>query len=388
MLTGIEISDFKCFESLALPLAPLTVLTGFNAAGKSSSIQGILLLGQCLRLRSNNLEIPLNGSLVRLGTPGEVVNSGAEETSFTIMDESTNIEWGLTAEDRNNRNAMSIRHIIIKSELGEDKIENPASVDMLLPVECAPGPKKLLQDLSSMIFLSAVRMGTADYFPSPDTQSLVHADVGTQGEFAPWWFHRYMDEEIAESRRHSQETALNLRRQFNAWAGEIFPGAQANAQRIDRTDLIRLELRIGDSGEWRRPSNIGYGLTYAFPIIVSGLLAKPGQLLIVDSPEAHLHPLGQSKIGAFLAKIAADGVQVIIETHSDHVINGIRLSTLQEVIRTEQVQINFFDRKEVYSPPNVSFIKVKAGGDLSEWPDGFLDQEEQDLAELFRLKKL
>lgn len=175
-----------------------------------------------------------------------------------------------------------------------------------------------------------------------------------------------------------------MRRQFNAWASELFPGVQGNAQTIEKTNLLRLELRIGDIGDWRRPSNIGYGLTYAFPVIVAGLLAKPDQILIIDSPEAHLHPLGQSQMGRFLAQVAAAGVQVIIETHSDHVLNGIRLAVRDKNIVPEKVAVHFFNHPGVVSTclSRVVSPLVDSQGNLSEWPNGFCDQSEKDLARL------
>jgi predicted ATPase len=193
-----------------------------------------------------------------------------------------------------------------------------------------------------------------------------------------------LDDEIDVARCNPCDQANSLRRQFNAWANELFPGAQGNAQAVERTNLMRLELRIGDVGDWRRPANIGYGLTYAFPVIVAGLLAKTRQILIVDSPEAHLHPLGQSRMGRFLAKIAAAGVQVIIETHSDHVLNGVRLALRDKLIPPENVAIHFFNHatESNKTVDRVVSPNVDKDGNLSEWPDGFFDQSEKDLARL------
>ncbi len=384
MLTRLKIHNFKCFDSLSLPLAPLTLLTGFNAAGKSTVLQSILLLAQALRYGGSTVELNLNGSLVRLGTPGEVLNSGSGNVIFSVEDERVDIEWVFQAKDRTRGVSLTVSKVGVKSGDGKREYEKIDSLDMFLPSGCNSDAVQLVERLREMVFLSAVRIGGADAFPYPDEASPVHTDVGVQGEFAPWWFQRFMDEEIDESRCHASDPATTLRRQFNAWAGELFPGAQGNAQLIDKTNLVRLELRIGDIGDWRRPSNIGYGLTYAFPIIVSGLLAKPKQILIIDSPEAHLHPLGQSHMGRFLAKAAAAGVQVIIETHSDHVINGIRLSTQNQTISPDKIAIHFFrppgDASDVL--PRVVSPLIDAQGNLSDWPEGFCDQSEQDMARL------
>ncbi|MEN6350364.1 MAG: DUF3696 domain-containing protein [Syntrophomonas sp.] len=386
MLTQIKIQNFKCFDSLILPLAPLTILTGFNAAGKSTTLQILLLLAQALRASGRTPELPLIGSLVRLGTPGEILNSGIGEVVFGIEDEQFSIEWSMQAEDRVKGIAMKIMKIDIITKHGrqEYKDESLKRLESLLPVGINMGNNLLVEALRELIFLSAVRLGTAEVFPSPENPSPANADVGVQGEFAPWWFQRLSDEDIDEARCHASEEAKTLRRQFNAWAGDLFPGAQGNVVTIDKTNLLRLELKIGDTSDWRRPANIGYGLTYAFPVIVAGLLAKPDQILIIDSPEAHLHPMGQSQLGRFLAQIAAAGVQIIIETHSDHILNGIRLAVRDKQISSSKVAVHFFnhaDRVEENSSRVIS-PQIDKSGNLSEWPSGFCDQSEKDLAQL------
>ena len=380
MLTSLKLSNFKCFDSLSLPLAPLVLLTGFNAAGKSTTLQSLLLLAQAFRFGGRSPELNLNGPLVRLGTPGEVMSSGKGDIIFAIGDEAAEIEWTFQATDRIKGISIHLKSLKIKTSEGIKTFKDIKELEMFLPNGAKEAPRRLVQRLRETIFLSAIRIGISEVFPSPEEASPVHADVGVQGEFAPWWFQRFLDEDIEDSRCHPTDQAKTLRRQFNAWAGQLFPGAQGNAQLIEKTNLVRLELRIGDIGDWRRPSNIGYGLTYAFPVIISGLLAKPKQILIIDSPEAHLHPLGQSQMGQFLAKVAAAGVQVIIETHSDHVINGIRLSVRNKDILPEKVAIHFFNHPDTI-PQAISPL-IDSQGNLSEWPEGFCDQSEKDYAHL------
>ena len=74
MLTRIDLRHFKCFETLKLPLRPLTLLSGGNAAGKSSVIQALALLHQTMREHEWSQRLMLNGSAVRLGTVADVVD--------------------------------------------------------------------------------------------------------------------------------------------------------------------------------------------------------------------------------------------------------------------------------------------------------------------------
>lgn len=382
MLTNIGIHNFKCFEALSLPLSPLTLLTGFNAAGKSTALQSILLLSQAIQSGGYTKELPLNGALVHLGTPGEILNSGDGSIAFLIENEFASVEWALQSEDRTKGIAMQITNIITKGSNGVKELNPDKVFELLLPKDIENEIYNLVKQLKDVIFLSATRIGTTDVFPSPEEVFQLNADVGIQGEFAPWWFQQFMDQDIDDARCNISDDAKTLRRQFNAWASNIFPGVQANVQSIDKTNLLRLELRIGDN-DWRRPSNIGYGLTYVFPIIVAGLLAKPNQILIIDSPEAHLHPMGQSMMGRFLAQVAAAGVQVIVETHSDHVLNGVRLAVLDKIMTPDNVAIHFFKNstKENQKEQVIS-LSVDINGNLNEWPNGFFDQSENDMAKL------
>jgi predicted ATPase len=362
MLDGLLVENFKCLKKKLVPLSSLTLMTGFNAAGKSTAIQSILLGSQMARSGGDCRGVPLNGELVKLGTTGDVLCQYADEPeirfTYTTLDEDA----------------------ILKLD---------ASISSQTSLAMAPGSslkdsKEILHILRNTIHISATRSGTLDVFPSPDDISPIFADVGECGQFAPWWFDKYCDDDIPAEKMHPDEKSAVLRRQFIAWANEIFPGSEANTESIDRTPLVRLELRIGLQDQWKRPANIGYGLTYVFPILVAGLLAKKGQVLIIDSPEAHLHPMGQSKIGYFLAVIAAAGVQVIIETHSDHILNGVRLAVSKNSILNSEVAIHFFSPSQSVSDnsPTVISPLIDRRGNLSEWPDGFFDQSDKDLSTL------
>lgn len=363
MLDGLLIENFKCLKNQFVPLAPLTLLTGFNAAGKSTAIQSLLLGSQMARKGASSNGAPLNGDLVKLGTTGDVLCQYADEREIRFKYTSASGEASIVKLDASERAKTSLS---------------------LKPGSSFRDSVEILELLKNVIHISATRHGTLDVFPSPEELDPVYADVGDRGQFAPWWFDQQSDDDIDKGKLHSSESSSNFRRQFIAWANEIFPGSEANTVSIERTPLVRLELRIGLQQQWKRPANIGYGLTYAFPLLVAGLLAKKGQLLIIDSPEAHLHPMGQSKMGYFLGVVAASGVQVIIETHSDHVLNGVRLAVAKKQISNDNVAIHFFSSSKDANAPSSVVISplIDPKGSLSEWPEGFFDQSDKDLIAL------
>lgn len=385
MINRLYVENLKCFQKLNLPIAPLTLLTGFNAAGKSTATQGLLLLAQSLRQGSSKKRIPLNGPLIKLGSPGDVLGeSSSTNLSLGVSSGEFSTTWTFGPDEDRTGHVLSLDSLSWEtpSESEHRKGEELLCSSALCAKDAPEEIKALVSQLEHTIYISAVRSLATELFPTPDASDPVWADVGTTGEYAAWWFAEHLDEDIEVTRAHPLEQALTLRRQFNAWAGELFPGAEANAQRIPNSNFVKLELRNHSTDAWRRPANIGYGYTYAFPIIVAGLLAKKGQTLIIDSPEAHLHPMAQSKIGKFLASIAAAGIQVIVETHSDHLLNGVRLAVRENVTTPDKVSINFFNARPRSSedPAHVVAVNMDNLGNLSEWPRGFFDQAEYDLA--------
>lgn len=384
MLTKLRIDNLKCFKEFSLPLAPLTLLTGFNAAGKSTSVQSLLLLAQAVRSKNKNWKIPLNGEIVQLGTPGEALHEGAE-SNLVIGVETKNVRlsWHLKAEDGGQAHAMSIESIDWQvNEKNGTFLRNNLPLDGLLPAQSEENLSSVTKIIADTVYISAIRSGAEDVYPIPTNSDPICADVGVRGEFSAWWLEQNSDEDVDPERRHPTEQAITVRRQFNAWAGTLFPGAQVNATRISNTQLIQLSWRNHETDSWRRPSNIGYGLTYALPILVAGLIAKKGQILVIDSPEAHLHPMGQSNMGRFLAMVAAAGVQVIVETHSDHILNGVRRAVFDRKLHSADAAIHFFNARPRATDDAAHVIspQMDIKGNLSEWPTGFFDQAETDMS--------
>lgn len=361
-LDELVIDRFKCFESLRLPLKPLTLLTGFNAAGKSTALQPLLLLAQAARVRawdtvSGHGKLPLNGDIVRLGSAGDVFRTGA---------------GGPPA---------------LKLVLGEEELSVSVTAkagERVLHTRregCSSASDKLVKRIERLVHISAVRLGPADGFPIPDRSYSGLADVGVDGRYACHWYHELSDEKIRDEVRRPDCEGTTFRRQVDAWLDFLAPGASANVQAMSEAAILALRFRLSDIGEWKRPANVGYGLTYAFPLIVALLAAKPGDVLSIDSPEAHLHPQAQSRMGAMLARFAAGGIQLLVETHSDHILNGVRLAVAGRVLSPQDTGLTFFAGANE-AGHGVSLPQIDLRGRIDVWPDGFFDQAESDIAEL------
>ena len=361
-LDFLELEGYKCFNWLRVRLAPLTLFTGFNGAGKSTALQPLLLLAQAARLKiwgATGLDgnIPLNGEVVRLGSAGDVVRGGdSGATRFTVGA------------------GGNILNVDISARAGDRVLRAKTATE-------AAGSPDLIRQLERLIHLSAVRGGPFDAFPIPDRADGGSIDVGVDGRYASHWYHEMADTEVSPDRCASAAEGVTFRKQVDAWLGRLAPGANANVQAIPVASTLALQFRLSETGEWRRPANVGYGLTYAFPILVALLAARQGDIVVIDSPEAHLHPQAQSRMGKMLATFAAAGVQLLVETHSDHVLNGARLAVRDGIVCSDDLSLLFFSGT---SPDDhgVTCPRIDAKGRIDEWPDGFFDQGDKDVSRL------
>ncbi len=177
----------------------------------------------------------------------------------------------------------------------------------------------------------------------------------------------------------------------------VSPGARLDIEekRVGTHEYYVTTFDYGVNGDRRlfKPQNVGFGLNDILPVLVTLLTAKKGSIIVIENPEAHLHPRGQAEIGKLIAETASRGVQVFIETHSDHVINGIRVAVKKGVLKPSDVNIAFFERKEhdvvddegkesreIFT--TVRDIKVDENGSLSEYPEDFMDEWNNQLMRL------
>ena len=163
--------------------------------------------------------------------------------------------------------------------------------------------------------------------------------------------------------------------QVQFWLSQMFRPTYINAEYIDSVNEYTLQFGAPDRRGKYKPTNVGFGYSYVLPIIVAALLANSGNILIIENPEAHLHPFAQSILSKFLTLISKTGVQIFIEKHSEHIINAPRVMIVQESFQSEDMSILYFD--EIYSSKHIS-VDILPNGEIDEWPQGFFDQSEID----------
>jgi predicted ATPase len=330
------------------------------------------LLKQALDQSGNNQTLPLRGALVRLGRSEDVHFEGAESAQLTFeVTSSAGLVRFLSAA-KNNADTLDLaidgNAVALQKELGV-----------------------------WFQFIQADRMTPATQYEQASTPDQERGWLGCRGEFTVDFLQRSEDRRVSDKRQCPGEilgldSALlkliaptaSLRDQTAAWLQMLSPGVRFRAISVDLADVTSLRFQytsvaIDSNTREHRPSNVGFGLTYCLPIIVACLAAEPGGILLLENPEAHLHPRGQAALGRLLAMCCADGVQVIVETHSDHLLNGVRVAVKQGAIEADKVALHYFERDVRTGESRIESPRVLPDGQLDRWPEGFFDQWDKSL---------
>lgn len=371
MLTRLDFGCFKCFKLLKLSLAPLTLLSGTNASGKSSVLQALVLLHQTMREHEWSTRLILNGDAIRMGTVYDVIDKIHGRRSFDIgvMDEDKTYRWTFRGEREDL--SLSIDKVIS----GDRAVDSPAALRYLLPPDAAAEGDSLVRRLLHLTYITAERVGPREVYPLDDRQ--VATVVGPSGERAVSVLHWGGDNPVPRG-LELPDAPNTLPRQVEERMRRFFPGFAMMLNQIPQTNAVTFGMRTSDDTDFHRPVHAGFGLTQVFPIVVAALSARENDLLLIENPEVHLHPAGQAQMGAFLAEVARAGVQVIVETHSDHILNGIRRAVKAKRLEPEQVAIHFF-RPRSESAAQVESLQIDPSGNIDSWPEGFFDQFDKDM---------
>lgn len=354
MLKKLRIRNFKCFNDFSLDLKELTILTGSNSAGKSTVIQSILLSDSAYKDYEKRIYInDVYG--INLGIASKLLSREGLSTKET--------------EDIGDQ-------IIFSYE--------PPHVEVILKVKDIAEENYFEKEIqgnwdNNLFYLNAERIGPR--IANQITNNSI-SNVGFHGENTGFVLSRLQNESLSIPEKLKIGKSSLFPSICMDWLNVIIPNSDFSSESI--SDLGVSALRYNKDSV---PTAVGFGLSYVLPIIVQALycvsLSKEKNkkvVFIVENPEAHLHPYSQSQIGKFLSKIAMHGVQVITETHSEHVINGARLQ-LAEGQNTDLMGLFFFDAGKAEE------ISINKFGELSHWPAGFFDQSMKDTRKILENRR-
>jgi predicted ATPase len=312
----------------------------------------------------------LNGEAIRLGTVSDVVDKvhGRQTIEIGVEDNDRTYSWTFAGE--RSEMSMAVDRVAIDNE----SYNQPGTLRHLLPDNGDVRAISLAKRLRGLTYITAERVGPREVYSLDDRQSSMV--VGAAGENTASVLHWGRDEHVIEKLALPEVPTTRLR-QIEERMRVFFPKFTMEVQHVQRANAVTLGLRTSDETDFHRPIHAGFGLTQVLPIVVASLSATENDILLIENPEVHLHPGGQNIMGQFLADVARAGVQVIVETHSDHVLNGIRRSVKADRLKPEKVAVHFFKNRSTETAQVLS-PQLDGSGNIDNWPEGFFDQYDKD----------
>lgn len=341
MIKNLILSSFKGYTNESLEFKPLTILTGLNSTGKSSCFQAILF--SLFWNRGNNAANLLDGS--------ELI-----DVSF---------------ETNRNRYTNERRiKIEIKMENGN---ELTVKADDTLKMSMHDGDVFPYDLEKNIYYLSANRLG---YSSAVESVSTLYK-VGLQGEYIYGTYEREKAKALDNGLVRFQPSRT-LSSQLNWWLEYILGiKLEMETEKVSSTS-VRFFFK-SDGIPNLEPRNLGVGVSYLTKVLIMCLRAELGDILMIENPEIHLHPAAQARLAEFFVMVANSGRQVLLETHSENMLNKLRYAVFKHDIPANNIVLYY--KKGVED----SFICLRydnQGRYSEEFPEGFYDTTLNELLEM------
>lgn len=344
MIKKLKIHALKSIKDLELSCSNLNLFVGTNSSGKSTCLQALLLFEQ-----NHGFEGGLNGAYVSLGEFREIRNSYMPREEIRIELEGVDAngieaypEWISFAEEEDSYSIDSNIEEIVK-----DYVQNKNGT-------------KAVEKYEDFHYLSCHRIGAEDIYH----KNLAHySTFGINGEFALDYLLNHGSDFVEDALRVKVRNAAgeevpdenvsgDLLSQVNYWLKYII-GTELSVREIQKTNCLQVTYNNNPANSasdalYRRPVNIGSGVSYLISIIITCLGSEKNAVIVLENPEIHLHPKAQSRLCELLYFTAISGRQLFVETHSDHIFNGLRVGISSKNWDQEKVCVNFLAVNEQY----------------------------------------
>ena len=358
MIKYLHLENIKSIKSASIAMGNMNLLFGMNGMGKSTIIQTLLMLRQSYFKQKNLDHLLISDGLIELGTAKDLLCNNAEEDKIVIHLCEENSDFDLCYEYNSKKND-EVELVCIN---GKGDAENYKG--------------SLFDD--GFAYLSAEHLGPIDRYNASDGPTIRRLNrVGNKGDYIVAILAEYGDKTISNKKIISKEAKSDsLIDQVTYWMRKISPGVRVHAELEKATNEANLSFSYEGAqlvSDRFRPMNVGFGIPYSLPIVVTLLTANSGSIVIIENPESHLHPRGQAELAKLMAQVSESGVQIICESHSDHIINGIRVAIKEGIIEAKKTAVDYFSKNEAQET-TVEELILDNNGNLDSYPIGLLDE--------------
>jgi len=390
----LALKNFKCFKEVDVSFSKITLLTGENSSGKSSLIYGILVPLQSINF-NNDKSFPLYLSL-----NGRYINTGGfEEVSFSHnLKSSLGIELDLHFSDIESHYLSTSWCFDISSKspkLNYSKIVNRTcrteikleglyyninsnftnkedSKNDLINVKVRYIDRlehyyeygfidyysiELYQDLDNAFnFISSFRLHPDRTYYQSITSNKVDRFGGG-----------YIDQVLDWNDRQSEELyeLVSILRDLKM-IYDIKPHRLSGGR-------FEIKVKVKSKSKWESLADVGFGISQFLPIIVADLQLEDNSTLIMSQPEIHLHPSVQANLGNYLVKqVKERSKNYIVETHSEYLLNRMRLLIVKGEIQPEDVAVYYFENS-IKNGSIAHRIEFTKDGQILNAPKGFFE---------------
>lgn len=374
MIKEIRVKGLKSIRDLSIECSNLNIFTGVNSSGKSTFLQALLIASQ-----TGWTDDCLDGPLaLSLGEFREVrnFNMPREDIEIMVWDSECSIpaKVVLTEQDENDGYTVTISD-------GDGHELYEAAFDFGDEDQDCPSIPMYGFDLK---YLSCHRIGPMDIY---EKRMRNNESMGIEGEYAFSYLLKNMEKPLDGIDSYNKFAGNTLIEQVNQWLDYI-AGTTLKITDLKKTNYMQVKYNNNPKNRnqealYCRPMNVGAGISYLISILVICLGSAKFDTIVIENPEIHLHPKAQSKLCEFLYFISNNDRQIFVETHSDHIFNGIRVGTALGTMDRDKISTNFFaldDNFETQCNPIKfgDFGKVIGTNDKMDINDLF-DQFELDI---------
>lgn len=329
------------------------------------------------QIKSDSLHDPASKAFA------DIINDLSTKANISELEFISSIQRRENINTSSNRDSNVIIHEYAP-EILLDAVIDRLSPDTIKQIGIEPVnlpyPLLSLLDALNETFLTMRYLGPLRDDPKPVygiASSADPSDVGVKGEFTAAVLDLYADqlvEFVDPGDTNGSIQRMKLRQAVITWLSH-FDIAESYHTNEEGKLGHRLEIRQKGTKKDLDLTNVGVGVSQVLPILVMSLVSEPGAVLLFEQPELHLHPKVQSILADFFLAIIKTGRQCIVETHSEYLINRLRLRVSEspwESPLQDQITMYFVEREDGNSI--FKHVKINEYGSIPEWPKGFFDQ--------------